>query len=75
MVGLGSKDTLDEAKEFASRYGVSFTMLWDGSGRSWRELGITGQPAAVLLARDGSVVERWFGPFPEDEVVRLAASS
>lgn len=74
MVGLGTQDSLGEAREFVDRYGTTFTMLWDGSSRSWRELGISGQPAAILLAPDGSEVERWLGPFPEDEVLRLAAA-
>lgn len=72
MVGLGTQDSRDEARDFVARYGVTFTMLWDGSGRSWRELRIPGQPAAILLARDGSEIKRWLGPFPEDEVVELA---
>ena len=74
MVGLGSQDSLSDAQGFVSRYGVTFTMLWDGSGRSWRELGVRGQPAALLLARDGSELGRWFGPFPEDEVVALSSA-
>lgn len=48
-------------------------MLWDSSFRSWRELGIPGQPAAILLAPDGREVKRWLGAFPEAEVARLAA--
>ena len=48
-------------------------MLWDSSSRSWRDLGISGQPAAILLAPDGSEVKRWLGQFDEAEVVRLAA--
>ena len=48
-------------------------MLWDASFRSWRALEIPGQPAAVLIAPDGSFLGRWLGPFPEDEVLRLAS--
>jgi hypothetical protein len=73
VVGLGTQDSLGEARDFVTRYGTTFTMLWDSSFRSWRELGIPGQPAAVLLAPDGSEVKRWLGPFPEAEVARLAA--
>ena len=73
VVGLGTQDSLGEAREFVARYGTTFTMLWDESFRSWRQLGIPGQPAAVLLAPDGTEIERWLGQFPEDEVVRLAS--
>ncbi|MGH9155625.1 MAG: TlpA family protein disulfide reductase [Acidimicrobiales bacterium] len=71
-MGLGTQDSLGEARDFVTRYRISFTMLWDSSFRSWRELGIPGQPAAVLLGPDGREVKRWLGVFPEDEVARLA---
>jgi hypothetical protein len=73
VVGLGTQDSLGEARDFVARYGTTFTMLWDSSLRSWRELRIPGQPAAVLLSPGGEEVERWLGPFPEQEVLRLAA--
>lgn len=50
-------------------------MLWDESFRSWEALGVTGQPAAVLFAADGTFLEGWFGAFPEDDVLRLSAES
>ena len=53
----------------------SFTMLWDESFETWIEIGITSQPTAVLLAADGTPITGWIGPFPEDEVLRLAAES
>lgn len=73
VVGLGTQDSLGEARDFVARYGTTFTMLWDSSFRSWRALEIPGQPAAVLLSPDGRLLERWLGPFPEDEVLRLAS--
>jgi peroxiredoxin len=73
MVGLGTQDSLALARDFVARYGTTFTMLWDESFRSWRALGVTGQPAAVLLDPGGREVQRWVGPFPEAEVLRLAS--
>ena len=76
MVGLGTQDTLSDAEEFLAEYGTtSFTMLWDESFETWLEIGITAQPSAVLLAADGTPIQGWIGPFPEDEVLRLAAES
>ena len=76
MVGLGTQDSLDEAKEFSDDHGTtSFTMLWDESFETWLEIGITSQPSAVLLAADGEPLGGWIGPYPEDEVLRLAAES
>lgn len=72
MVGLGTQDSLDMAREFVDRYGTTFAMLWDPSFRSWRELGVAGQPAAILVNRSGEEVARWLGPFDESRVLELA---
>jgi hypothetical protein len=47
-------------------------MLWDPTFMSWQQLGVTGQPAAILFDRDGRPLKRWVGPFDGDEVVGLA---
>ena len=57
-----------------AQFGISFTMLFDSSLRSWEQLKILSQPAAILLAPDGSEIKRWLGEFPESEVVRLASA-
>lgn len=74
MVGLGGLDDLREARQFVTQFGISFTMLFDSTLRSWGAMKIVAQPAAILLGPDGSEVRRWMGEFPEDEVLRLAAS-
>ncbi len=76
MVGLGTQDSLGEAHEFVDDHDTrSFTMLWDESFQTWQEIGITSQPSAVLLAADGTPINGWIGPFPQDEVLQLAAES
>ena len=75
MVGLGGQDTYGEAVEFVERYGTkSFRMLYDESFQSWSDLGIRGQPVAILFDTEGKGQYTWFGPFDEDEVLELAAS-
>jgi len=74
VIGLGTQDTLGEAEEFVDRYNTSFTMLWDESFESWRELGITSQPAAILFSADGRPLKGWRGRFPEAEVLALASA-
>lgn len=69
MVGLGTQDTFAEAQDFREEHGVSFPFLWDESFVSWRELGNTGQPAAVLFAADGTELARWSGMYDEREVL------
>ena len=74
VVGLGTQDSLGEAEDFVEEYGTeSFTMLWDESFVSWQALGITAQPAAVLFEPDGTIITGWLGPFPDDDVLELAA--
>ncbi len=72
VIGLGTQDTLGEAEQFVSEYGTTFTMLWDESFDSWTAFRVTSQPTAILFAADGTPIQGWSGPFPEDEVVALA---
>ncbi len=56
-------------------YGTkSFRMLYDESFESWSQLGIRGQPIAILFDTDGRGQTIWYGPFSESEVLDLAAS-
>ncbi|MCB0994644.1 MAG: hypothetical protein KDB21_06120 [Acidimicrobiales bacterium] len=72
MVGLGTQDDLALAEYFVDTYGtVSFPMLWDPTFDSWAALGITGQPAAMLMTSDGRIVEAWSGAIPETQVLDL----
>ena len=73
VIGLGTQDSLGEAEDFVAEYGTTFPMLWDESFRSWTELGVSSQPTAVFLSPDGTVLTGWVGPFPEDDVLELAA--
>lgn len=50
-------------------------MLWDPSFQSWRDIGIQGQPAAVLYAADGEILEAWSGRIPEDRVLELVTEA
>ena len=74
MIGLGTQDDENEAADFVNRYATySFPMYWDETFESWAVFGIQSQPAAALLAPDGSVLGGWLGNFPQDEVLSLAA--
>ena len=75
MIGLGTQDSLQEAREFAEDRGTTFTMLWDESFESWIELGVASQPTAILLTPEGTIITGWVGQFPEDQVLELAAEA
>jgi hypothetical protein len=71
VVGLGTQDSLPEARDFVTSYGTTFLMLWEDGNQSWRRLRISGQPAAILVDGGGRELKRWFGAFDEAEVLRL----
>ena len=76
VVGLGAQDSFEEAQEFVERRGTrSFSMLWDPTFDSWRPLGITATPTAILFDGAGSPLKRWLGPFDEAEVLDLAGKA
>ena len=47
MIGLGTQDCPQEAREFVDDYSTTFTMLWGESFQSWIELGVSSQPTAT----------------------------
>lgn len=75
VIGLGTQDSLEEARQFRTERGVTFKLLWDASGESWRHMGIRGQPAAVLFDGRGRELKRWFGNFAPDEVLALSRNA
>ncbi len=74
IVGLGTQDSLGLAEDFVATYGTtSFQMLWDPTFESWARLGVRGQPAFMILDRDGRAVEGWYGSAEPDEVLAKIA--
>jgi hypothetical protein len=73
LVGLGTQDDLELARDFVAAGGITFTMLWDQSFRSWIDLNIRSQPAAILYSADGTQLAEWSGPFNEGAVLELIA--
>jgi len=72
VVGIGTQDDLEYAKEFLADTGVTTPrMLWDESFQSWREIGITAQPTWILVRGDGSFIQGWIGGLPEEQILEL----
>ena len=69
MIGVGTQDDLDYAENFVQSTGTTFTMLWDSTFQSWNQLGITGQPAWMLMNRYGQILEQGRGGIPESRVL------
>ena len=49
--------TLDKAKTFVNRYGLTFTNLWDDSGEMWRHYGRPYNSNVWLIDKNGNRVE------------------
>ena len=71
VIGLGTQDDLELARDFVVYGGITFTMLWDESFESWIQLGIRSQPAAILFDADGTPLGSWNGILDEDEIIDL----
>jgi hypothetical protein len=71
VVGLGAHDDVEQARGFVADTGVTHPMVWDPTGRSWRELGIAFQPASVLLAPDGRRLATFRTGLELDEIAAL----
>lgn len=74
MIGVGTQDSLGLAESFVESTGTTFTMLWDPTFESWRQLGISGQPAGMLLTSDGQILHSWRGAIPESRVLDAIAA-
>ncbi|NNL48792.1 MAG: hypothetical protein HKO76_10560 [Acidimicrobiia bacterium] len=44
-------------------------MLWDPGFESWQQLGVRGQPGAILFDETGTGRFQWFGSFDLEEVL------
>ncbi|WP_420620339.1 TlpA family protein disulfide reductase [Candidatus Poriferisocius sp.] len=62
------------AKSFVQSTGTTFTMLWDPTFESWRQLGISGQPAGMLLDGNGQILDSWRGAIPQSRVLDAIAA-
>ncbi|MYH96887.1 MAG: TlpA family protein disulfide reductase [Acidimicrobiia bacterium] len=69
VIGVGTQDSLGLAESFVESTGTTFTMLWDPTFESWRQLGISGQPAGMLLDANGAILTSWRGSIPQSRVL------
>ncbi len=69
VIGVGTQDNLGLAEAFVQSTGTTFTMLWDSTFESWRQLGISSQPAGMLLDRNGTILTSWRGGIPQSRVL------
>jgi cytochrome c biogenesis protein CcmG/thiol:disulfide interchange protein DsbE len=62
VLGVVSKDGVDEATAFADDAGATFPSAFDGDGELMTRLGLNGLPYTYLLDADGAIVYTQVGP-------------
>ncbi len=67
VLGLDAKDFRGDAKDFISRFDLTFPVVFDGPGDTLDGYGVTGFPETFVLDREGRVVRAFVGPVDGDE--------
>ncbi len=74
VVGLGSHGSPESAPRFVREHDMrSMRVLWDQDSYAWDKLRVPAEPVVIVFDRSGRELDRWFGPFDEDRVLRAAA--
>jgi thiol-disulfide isomerase/thioredoxin len=70
VIAIGGRDKAANGPAFVERYGVKTpTILFDEPMAVWNHYKVPGQPAAILLDREGRERGRWLGPFSNEVVL------
>ncbi len=56
VVGIDAQDFRQDAKGFAKRFGVTYPVVYDGSGSTLGKWGVTGFPETFFVDRSGRLV-------------------
>jgi thiol-disulfide isomerase/thioredoxin len=68
LVAVDVQETPDAAREYATRYGLTYTIALDVTGAVFRTYRIFGLPSQYFIDRDGVIRGRYFGPLTRDQV-------
>lgn len=58
FVGIDLQDFKGDARRFARKYGMRYTLLHDGAGKTMGPFGVTGYPETFFVGRSGKLVGR-----------------
>jgi thiol-disulfide isomerase/thioredoxin len=74
VIGVVSKDGVDQAASFAADAGATFPSAFDGDGELMTKIGIQGLPATYLLDAAGAIVYAKIGVFASYDELRTAVA-
>jgi peroxiredoxin len=61
FVGVSYHDTVAAGRDYQRRFGVSYPLANDASGRTWARWQVPYQPVTVLVDKQGRIAERFDG--------------
>lgn len=67
VVGLDVKDLRQDARRFVRRFELTFPIVFDGPGDTYKDYGLTGLPETFVIDREGKVVHAIVGGVNTDE--------
>ncbi len=76
MVGINPEEwsSLSASERFVSRYGLTFTNLWDSSNAAWKHYGAPYTSEVMLVDKQGNRVEQATSRFSASKFQRLVDS-
>jgi cytochrome c biogenesis protein CcmG/thiol:disulfide interchange protein DsbE len=75
VVGYDAKDFRRDARRFATRFDLTFPIVYDGPGDELDEWGVTGFPETFVLDRQGRILAAFVGDVTsEDDKRELRAA-
>jgi thiol-disulfide isomerase/thioredoxin len=74
IVGISTDDTPEQMRDFAARFKTNYPLV-QVTGEVEEAFGpVFGLPTSILVARDGSVCRRHFGPMTKEQLEREVKS-
>jgi cytochrome c biogenesis protein CcmG/thiol:disulfide interchange protein DsbE len=73
VLGIDTHDFKSEARRFVERYELSYPMLHDKGGATYKRYGLVGLPETMFIDGDGEIVAWVQGPLSEADLDRNIA--
>ena len=70
LVAVNVQETAEIAGDYAETYGLTYRIALDPTAGAFRSWGVFGLPTHYFIGRDGTIVDRWFGPLSLAEMTK-----
>ena len=74
ILGISTDDTPEQLRDFASKYKTNYPLVQVTAEAEEAYGPVFGLPTSILVARDGSVCKRHFGPLSKEELEKQVKS-